>query len=72
MTTQEKIACVAICITVIGWPTTAYLAYRFGLRSQRLARKLAEGDAVKGRIRSFYAIVCELKALVSHKNQMIG
>lgn len=68
MTTQEKISIVAIVAVVIGWPTSAYVGYLFGLRSQRIARKFAAADAVKNRIRDLYANICTLKSLAAHNN----
>jgi hypothetical protein len=42
-----------ICLTFAGWLATTWLAYRWGLHSQKLQREHAAQSAVKDRRRDF-------------------
>jgi hypothetical protein len=48
---------IAIVITVVGWPLTAFIAYRFGQHSQKLQREHAAKSAIQDRKREFLAFM---------------
>lgn len=62
MDIPQKIALAALGITVIGWPLTAYLAYRFGLRSQRILRAESTKQEAMAGVSKWQREVCGLAA----------
>ena len=56
----DKCALLPVVVTVIGWPISAYIGYRFGLKSQRAAREFAAKDAVTKRRREFLNLAIDL------------
>ena len=58
---MDNLPVIAICITVIGWPITAYVAYRFGLRSKKMERQWAMEDAKKKRRADFLSVIDALR-----------
>ena len=52
-------------ITIIGWPLSTFFAYRWGLKSQRVAREFAAKDAIAVRRREFLGFVCDIKTHIA-------
>jgi hypothetical protein len=54
-----------IGLTVAGWLATTWLAYRWGLHSQKLQRDAASKEAVQSRRRTFSGFLEQWKAEIS-------
>lgn len=52
-------------VTVIGWPLSTFFAYRWGLKSQRVAREFAVKDAIATRRRELLGFACDLKTHIA-------
>ena len=53
-------------VSVIGWPVSAYIGYRLGLRSQRIAREFSAKDSARSRVRGFADSVRQVRAIVAN------
>ena len=57
-----------VLISIIGWPVTAYIGYRLGLRSKRLEREWAVHDAISAKRSEFIHATNLIKTTINTSN----